>query len=206
MTLNNSWGYRKDDDAWKTPDVVIKQLIEVTAKGGSFLLNVGPNSEGLISKNAENILQKVGKWLQINGEAIYGASPTNLANEGRISKGSLEKLRKYEEQQKIAKETGADLGEKKGDKEDSKKIKKPKHLFKEYDWQSTTKGNKLYIHVFDSNTFPASINGLKQKVKRAYFLADTSKSVEYEQKGDVLTITLPKKMVGDIVEVLCFEF
>ncbi|HAO78893.1 MAG TPA: alpha-L-fucosidase, partial [Verrucomicrobia subdivision 3 bacterium] len=46
------------------------------SKGGNYLLNVGPTSEGLIPQASVDRLAEVGKWLRVNGEAIYGTSPT----------------------------------------------------------------------------------------------------------------------------------
>jgi alpha-L-fucosidase len=81
MTLNDSWGYIASDNNWKSPAVVIGQLVEVVSKGGNYLLNVGPTAEGVIPAPAVAILQEVGRWLKVNGEAIYGAGPTAFGYE-----------------------------------------------------------------------------------------------------------------------------
>ena len=78
MTLNRSWGYTANDNDWKTPETVIRQLVEVASKGGAFLLNVGPTVEGVIPAAAVTILGKVGDWLKVNGESIYGAMPVSI--------------------------------------------------------------------------------------------------------------------------------
>jgi alpha-L-fucosidase len=90
MTLNDTWGYKKDDHNWKSPDDVIRKLADIAGKGGNFLLNVGPTAEGVIPAPSVRILQEVGRWLQVNGEAIYGTTfaPPDLAQPawGRITR------------------------------------------------------------------------------------------------------------------------
>ena len=48
VTMNDTWGFKKDDQNWKTPAVLIQQLAQTVSRGGNYLLNVGPTSEGLI--------------------------------------------------------------------------------------------------------------------------------------------------------------
>ena len=71
MTMNKSWGFKSNDDNWKSSELLIHNLIDVVAKGGNFLLNVGPTSTGLIPGESIERLQEIGNWLDINGEAIY---------------------------------------------------------------------------------------------------------------------------------------
>ena len=71
MTMNDSWGYKLNDDNWKSAEELVHNLIDVTAKGGNYLLNVGPTAEGLIPVPSVERLQAIGKWIAINGEAIY---------------------------------------------------------------------------------------------------------------------------------------
>ena len=71
MTMNDTWGFKKDDHNWKSTTVLIHNLIDVSAKGGNYLLNVGPTADGLIPGPSVERLEKIGSWLSINGEAIY---------------------------------------------------------------------------------------------------------------------------------------
>lgn len=77
MTMNDTWGYKFYDDNWKTNETIIRNLIDIASKGGNYLLNVGPTSEGIIPQPSVERLASVGRWMKVNGEAIYGttASP-----------------------------------------------------------------------------------------------------------------------------------
>ncbi len=74
MTMNNTWGFVSHDNKWKTTETLLHNLIDIVSKGGNYLLNVGPTAEGEIPKQSVEHLLAMGKWLKINGEAIYGAS------------------------------------------------------------------------------------------------------------------------------------
>ena len=74
MTMNDHWGYHKRDQNWKSTTTLIRMLIEVASKGGNLLLNVGPTAEGLIPGPSVERLREIGRWLEVNGESIYGAS------------------------------------------------------------------------------------------------------------------------------------
>lgn len=74
MTMNNTWGFKKDDDKWKSNETLIRNLVDIASKGGNFLLNVGPTAEGLIPGASVERLAAMGKWMRTNGESIYGTS------------------------------------------------------------------------------------------------------------------------------------
>jgi alpha-L-fucosidase len=73
MTMNDTWGFKKDDHNWKSVRELIRRLIDIASKGGNFLLNVGPTGAGEIPAASIERLAVMGDWLRINGEAIYGA-------------------------------------------------------------------------------------------------------------------------------------
>ena len=75
-TINHTWGFRKDDQDWKSPGEVAFKLVDIVSKGGNYLLNVGPTAEGVIPQGSQDTLRTVGRWLKVNGEAVYGAGPT----------------------------------------------------------------------------------------------------------------------------------
>jgi alpha-L-fucosidase len=72
MTMNNTWGYKKNDDSWKSGADLIRKLVDIASKGGNFLLNVGPTGEGEIPAPSIERLEAVGDWMKVNGRAIYG--------------------------------------------------------------------------------------------------------------------------------------
>lgn len=87
MTMNGSWGYKPSDRRWKSPKVLIRNLIDVVSKGGNLLLNVGPSGEGLFPAESVERLKAMGVWTKANGESIYGAkaSPYDKPEWGRYT-------------------------------------------------------------------------------------------------------------------------
>ena len=72
MTMNDTWGFKKDDHNWKSVRQLLRNLSDISSKGGNFLLNVGPTPEGVIPPESVERLQAVGRWMNVNGEAIHG--------------------------------------------------------------------------------------------------------------------------------------
>ena len=60
MTMNGTWGYKSNDHNWKSRETLIRNLVDIASKGGNYLLNVGPTSEGLIPGPSVERLQEVG--------------------------------------------------------------------------------------------------------------------------------------------------
>lgn len=76
-----SWGYTTNN-AFKDPRDIIRDLIDIVSKNGCMLLNVGPKPDGTITDEEKNVLLEIGKWLKINGEAVYGTYVWSTAEEG----------------------------------------------------------------------------------------------------------------------------
>ena len=76
VTMNDTWGFKKDDHNWKSTAVLIRQLVQIASRGGNYLLNVGPTSEGVIPQPSVERLAEVGQWLKVNSEAINGTAPS----------------------------------------------------------------------------------------------------------------------------------
>lgn len=74
MTMNDTWGFKKRDHNWKSVESIIHMLCDISSKGGNYLLNVGPTPEGEIPQPSLERMAAVGKWLKINGDAVYGTS------------------------------------------------------------------------------------------------------------------------------------
>ena len=88
MTMNDHWGYNKADQNWKSAATIIHNLVDCASKGGNYLLNVGPTSEGLIPRPSVDRLAEVGRWMKLNGPSIYAttASPFQQLPWGRATK------------------------------------------------------------------------------------------------------------------------
>ena len=86
----NSWGYVKNQD-YKTAGSIIGDLVDIVSKNGALLLNIGPRPDGTIPEPEQQILLEIGRWLAINGEAIYGTRPWHMFGEGptQIGEGAF---------------------------------------------------------------------------------------------------------------------
>lgn len=86
----NSWGYTHDQQ-YKTVESLVTDLVDVVSKNGALLLNIGPKPDGTIPQEEQEMLRAIGRWLAINGEAIYGTRPWQIFGEGptEVSEGSF---------------------------------------------------------------------------------------------------------------------
>lgn len=71
MTLNESWGFQRADDNWKSAKTVVRNLISCARDGGNYLLNIGPRADGSIPEESVAVLTEVGQWMAVNGETIH---------------------------------------------------------------------------------------------------------------------------------------
>lgn len=81
MTMNDHWGFNKFDNNFKQTSMLIHNLIDIAAKGGNYLLNVGPTPEGLIPEESINRLKEMGAWMKVNGEIIHNSKGTKKYKE-----------------------------------------------------------------------------------------------------------------------------
>ncbi|MCJ7582717.1 MAG: alpha-L-fucosidase [Candidatus Aminicenantes bacterium] len=157
MTMNDHWGYNKNDDNWKSKEDLIQKLVDIASKGGNFLLNVGPTAEGLFPQPSIDRLKAIGEWMRVYGDSIYGTTAS---------------------------------------------------LFSSLEWgRSTTKGNKLYLHVFDwPQDGILEVPGLISQAKKVYLLDDQEQELSAISKDGSVKITVPKLAPNPIVSVIVLEF
>ena len=91
MTMNDHWGYNKNDSNWKSTEDLIQKLSDIASKGGNFLLNIGPKADGSFPQESIDRLKAIGEWMQVNGESIYGtsASPFEHLSWGRVTQKEI---------------------------------------------------------------------------------------------------------------------
>jgi len=141
-TVNHTWGFKKNDVDWKSPGDITFNLMDIVSKGGNYLLNVGPTADGVIPKECRTNLLAVGRWLKVNGEAVYGAGPSPF---------------------------GAEFGDYAEHERDASG--RPVFLTRT-DWRCTTRPGKLYFTFFKWPRETFVLPAMKNKVVRAYLLAD----------------------------------
>jgi alpha-L-fucosidase len=157
MTMNDHWGYNKNDHNWKSAEDLIQKLVDIASKGGNFLLNVGPTAEGSFPQPSVERLKAMGEWMRTNGESIHGTSAS---------------------------------------------------LFENLDWgRSTTKGNKLFLCVFDwPEDGKLSVPGLVSKAQKAYLLANPQSELNMDYQAGTVVLSLPKEFPDPYVSVITLEF
>ena len=150
-------------------------MCDIASKGGNYLLNVGPTSEGLIPQPSLERLAEIGKWMKVNGEAIYGTGPTPFGAEaGKLSVAEKDKNGRPE-------------------------------FTAGWDWRATTKPGKIYLEIFKWPTDGKfEVPGLESKVAQAYLLAG-HQTVEFNQSQSRLTLNLPSAAPDKIASVVCVE-
>jgi alpha-L-fucosidase len=175
-TINHTWGYRKDDTDWKSPGQIAFKLIDIVSKGGNYLLNVGPMADGVIPQASQDILRTAGRWLQVNGEAVYGAGATPFGDE---------------------------LGEPSA--RGAKDVRGDALVYPQIQWRVTTKPGKLYFTFFDEPRAPFPLPAMKNAVKRAYRLADKA-AVEIKTENGRTFLNIERPILDPMATVVVVEF
>ncbi len=175
-TINDTWGFRTDDTNWKSPGQITFKLVDIVSKGGNYLLNVGPTAEGVIPQPSQDILRTVGRWLKVNGDAVYGAHQSPFGDE---------------------------FGEYTA--RNAKDVRGQKLFFAQTEWRVTTKPGKLYFTFFGEPRAPFEIPAMKNRITRAYRLADNA-PVELKNESGKTTINMPRPMLDPMATVVVVEF
>lgn len=171
-----SWSF-KEGEVNKTPDHVIDDFVDIVSKNGNLLLNIGPKADGTITDEQQHVLREIGKWLLINGEAIFYSRPWRIAEEG-ATKGTSG----YMTDHKKTEYTGADI-------------------------RFTTRGEYLYAILLSWPGDEAFIKSLaeeavKQKKIESVSILGYDNPLEYTFTTDGLRVFLPKQKPSEYAHVL----
>lgn len=194
-TLNDTWGFKQHDHHWKTPAHVVFRLVDIVSKGGNYLLNVGPDGAGVIPQPSQDTLRGVGRWLKVNGEALYGAGRTPFGEEFGAPVKPTKDAKAAPRPEWRCEMCGAVQ-------------QRPPVFEPRTAWRCTTRPGKLYIHIF---RWPASgqleLPAVKDKIVRAYLLADPKRApLAVTQTGVSVSVALPPQSPDPIAAVVCLEW
>jgi alpha-L-fucosidase len=168
-TLNNTWGFKSYDTDWKSLNEMLFWIVEIASKGGNYLLNVGPDGNGVIPEASVKILTEIGAWMKVNGEAIYGTHRWTTLKEGP---------------------TGLEMKSTTFRKEQGFNT-----VFTPEDYWFTTKNNYVYVISLASPVSTAisvkSLFSCRQQIKIIKQLG-TKESLKWDISGDKVNINLPQ--------------
>jgi len=176
MTINDTWGFKKDDTNFKSKEILLRNLIDIASKGGNYLLNVGPDATGVIPELEQQRMLVIGKWLKVNGEAIYGTHAGPFPEEH----GTYSSTKK----------------DKKG-----KPIWVPV-----WDWRATQRQDNVYISIFQWPDTKFRLPAMDAQVLTAYMLEDPQHTaLKVSQNGRGITVSLPTTAPDPIASVLVLQ-
>ncbi len=78
QTFSGSWGYHRDETTWKSPQQLVRMLINTVSRGGNLLMNVGPTARGTIDQRARDALREYGAWMKLHARSIYGCTQSEF--------------------------------------------------------------------------------------------------------------------------------
>ena len=83
MTMGDQWSFKPNDN-YKSTHRLICLLVDIVGKGGNFLLNVGPQTDGELPAAAQQRMKEIGEWLRVNGDAFFGTRPVAPYKDGQV--------------------------------------------------------------------------------------------------------------------------
>lgn len=175
-TTNDTWGFRKDDTNWKGPGQILFKLIDIVSKGGNYLLNVGPRADGTIPEIPQENLRTVGRWLKVNGEAVYGAQQSPF---------------------------GEEFGE--WTSKNAKDVRGQRLFLANTEWRATVKPGKLYLTFFVAPRGRFELPAMQNTVTRAYRLMDQA-PVKVTTENGHTSLTLDTPLPDPMATVVVVEF
>lgn len=175
-----SWSYIDGEDN-KNPGQIVRDLVDIVSKNGNLLLNIGPKADGTITNEQKEVLLSIGKWLNVNGDAIYGTRCWKRFGEGstETTKGSF------------------------SDNADTQ--------YTSQDMRFTTKGNDFYAIVLNWPENDVIIHSLTPsvigdaKIKKVELLGADG-TLKWEQQADGLKVTFPKNRPCDYAYSIKISF
>lgn len=185
LTMGKNWGNNQFDTIYKSPEIIIRNFIDIVSKGGNMLLNVGPTAKGVFPEQSTPIFLALNNWLKINGEAIYNTRPWKIYGENFTEIPKIEKTAKFN-----------DLVH-----DETPKDKTP-------DLRFTAKKNTVYIFARSliENNFTVKSISKKDQIKSVKLLGNNG-TVEWKMGKNGLNIKMPLISNSEIaVYVLKIEF
>ena len=158
-----------------TAGQIVDNLVDIVSKNGNMMLNVGLRADGSLPETFRDELVKIGKWLKLNGEAIYGSRPFKVYGEGIFNMNAAAGKKKYADNL---------------------------YTYTAKDLRFTTKGNTIYVIAMDwpGNSKTIRVKNLNNRetnsIKSVSFLASGEK-VKWKQDENGLYITTPSHPTGE---------
>jgi len=177
ITMSKNWGYVKADTTFKSSEKLIGLLVDAVSKGGNLLLNVGPTAEGIIRPQNLSRMAEIGKWLTLNGEAVYGTKPWKVYGENADS-AAYKTLQGFKAEEKDAVFDGT-----------------PKDVVQ--DIRFTTKGNDLYVIARSWRQKEVLVKSLttdEYQIKSIQLLGHKGK-IKWNQTTQGTTVVIPDQAV-----------
>ena len=78
QTMNGMWGYKIQDQKYKSVETLVRLIVRAASKGSNLLLNIGPQPDGNLPATSIGRLNGIGEWMKVYGESVYGTGATGI--------------------------------------------------------------------------------------------------------------------------------